>query len=721
MLLFALIVSIQIPLQGMTKEPEEKLVFGGNPSTESSKEIPDGGEIRIATTWAPGDMNPYIDFKAFSIHGATPIYSALFRADENGTLRSDLADNCTTSDGIEFVINLVQNATWHDTEEFIDEPFTYEDALYTLEVLMNGTYLDPWWGEHYDWNMIESVNRGENDYQLIIHLNKTYIEQFLPRGIYPNFPYLFLDRLPIIPEHIHSKEGLKRNGTIIGTGPYMLSSLNFDKEGEKIKNMTLDVYTKYFGGRSHLDKLHYRYDISEDKFDDEILSNNIDLAGCAFEFIDPNQVSEISKVPAVSSESTIDTIFESLFMNMNHSALANHTIRIAITKSINKQAICDGPYGGYAVPAVGYICPGLKDWFNPNVTQYSFDPVEAGKILASENLNLTLKVRKEDERRLNETEIIANNLRDVGINVTVIQRPYEDFINDLKTGNFSLAVGGFATAIDPDAITYSFWHSNATPPIGWNVWGFKNSTIDSMIKQAIASLNMTEKQKIHKDIQKEIAYLAPNVFLCWKKLTTIQNNDFHGIIRSAAINPIDSISIERTYYKSTLSAQGKSPMRYCFIDPEGRITGYYNGTIYEDIPNSVYRPEENLVLLMDPQVTLETTRIVTGPNGTTEELLNIEYFPYRVVLNGTGTGNYSLELVNLGLGCRSQNIPKGEISEGETVEYWLYLYKTRVICQSYPPPLMVSYGPRGFWAVVPYPGVDPRVYQSKKYRPIVPL
>ena len=69
-------------------------------------------------------------------------------------------------------------------------------------------------------------------------------------------------------------------------------------------------------------------------------------------------------------------------------------------------------------------------------------------------------------------------------------------------------------------------------------------------------------------------------------------------------------------------------MVMCLINEEGQRAGEINGTIYEEIPDSVYKAEKNLILIPHPQG------------------------EYRVILDGTGNGDYSLDIVNLGVGFR---------------------------------------------------------------------
>jgi len=207
-----------------------------------------GGHLRIANEFSPSDLNPFIDFRAYSCYGGEhPIYSPLFRLDTNGTLKPCLAVNYTTINGVDFIINLADNASFHS-----GAPFTADDAIATLEIIKNNDYpLDQFWLVHgISDGLIESIEKL-GDYQFAIHLNQTYLTNWLWWDTYPNFPRA-LDRLPMLRKDI--VENLTANGPIDGTGPWMLSSLH---PGE---NMTLTANQDYFLGRPYIDNITYIWD-----------------------------------------------------------------------------------------------------------------------------------------------------------------------------------------------------------------------------------------------------------------------------------------------------------------------------------------------------------------------------------------------------------------------------------------------------------------------------
>lgn len=77
-----------------------------------------------------------------------------------------------------------------------------------------------------------------------------------------------------------------------------------------------------------------------------------------------------------------------------------------------------------------------------------------------------------------------------------------------------------------------------------------------------------------------------------------------------------------------ISSHGESPMKVCCLDQQNRRTGVFNGYILEQIPNSTYDNEFNIVK-------------IRSPSGN-----------YTVEVFGTSDGTYSLEIVNLAPGYK---------------------------------------------------------------------
>ena len=59
----------------------------------------------------------------------------------------------------------------------------------------------------------------------------------------------------------------------------------------------------------------------------------------------------------------------------------NTKFRQAVSYAINRDAIIKAVFSGRGVPAYGFVTPGNKKWYNPNIKNYPYDPAKALELL----------------------------------------------------------------------------------------------------------------------------------------------------------------------------------------------------------------------------------------------------------------------------------------------------------------------------------------------------
>jgi len=220
------------------------------------------------------------------------------------------------------------------------------------------------------------------------------------------------------------------------------------------------------------------------------------------------------------------------------------------------------------------------------------------------------------------------------------------FRNDIfVTHDFDLTVYSITIGNDP-YVLYYLWHTGEAA----NDWNYSNDRVDYLLEQGMITLDQGTRKQIYDEVQEILAEQVPNVFLYHRMRRTIYNNDFHGFVSEINVMPIGPYSLEKVWYDPTLSGQGKSPVKVCFIDEQGRRTGFFNGSIVEQIPNSTYDEEFNMVK-------------IRSPSGN-----------YTIEVIGTGNGTYSLEIVNVALDYKYTEIPLNTIHINQTRTYLVQVF-----------------------------------------------
>jgi len=585
-----------------------------------------GGTLRIGS-WAMPEtsLNPLQD----KYSSYLPIYNRLTRFDGNASMVPDLAYSWNTSlDGLKYTFHLYNNVTWHD-----GVPFTSEDVKFTIDTLYadpNNEYIPP------QWVNITSVETPTN-YSVIINMGQ----------ICASFLY-YLRATPIVAKHVY--EGNLTNTIVVGTGPFKFV------EWVQGSNVTLIAYETYFRGRPYLDGLVYHQDLP---LQDSLADNLIDIAGCYWEWLDPDVINELEQTPGISKISALTDDICLIGLNLRNPILNNNMVRKALAYSINKTQISE-VFRGYIEPGVGPISPGLTFWYNSNVTHYDHNITKAEELLDQAGyprdpqtgirFNLTFKAGGYDFLRREVSERIGDCFQEIGVNITLVFLSWEE-LTEVSFVTYDFDIVGTWRIVnqgyDPDNILWCLYHSTSD----LNAWNYSNSRVDELLEQAyFDTVDETERKVWYDEVQEILADELPNIWLYYPIRVTVYNNDFHGFSSKLSVTPVDTYSLEKVWYEPTLSGQGKSPVKICFVDSEGRRTGYFNGTILTEIPESEYLEDRELVK-------------IRSPSGN-----------YTVELYGTGNGTYSLEVVNVALDYKNMYLPIGTIREGQTRRYLVTIY-----------------------------------------------
>ncbi len=138
--------------------------------------------------------------------------------------------------------------------------------------------------------------------------------------------------------------------------------------------------------------------------------------------------------------------------NMNSPYFSIAALRAALTYAIDRNAIAEDYYHGFARPA--NLCASAQSpYYNTALAQrYEYDPYHFAEAMTEvelpvneedpeESLPVRLLVNGNDSLRLRVANRIKQMLTDVGLTVEVVPKDYEDFLEALKKGDYDLYLG----------------------------------------------------------------------------------------------------------------------------------------------------------------------------------------------------------------------------------------------------------------------------------------
>ena len=147
-----------------------------------------------------------------------------------------------------------------------------------------------------------------------------------------------------------------------------------------------------------------------------------------------------------------------LGINQNYGALSENLMRQAISTAIDRSVLCKNAYFNNAVAANGFFSPVWKEANSvqniqnktnneitvENLEKIGYNGLDSLGTRVDENgnkLQFTLLVNKENQTRVAAAKLIATQLSDVGIRISVIEKSYADYVTALQTGDFQLFMG----------------------------------------------------------------------------------------------------------------------------------------------------------------------------------------------------------------------------------------------------------------------------------------
>jgi peptide/nickel transport system substrate-binding protein len=442
----------------------------GSASAGSSKSGPTG-ILTVATgaTAYPDDFNLYSPNAEDATNGM--IYEPLFFYDtaKAGDIKPWLGTSYAWSAGGKtLTVQLRHGVKWTD-----GKPMTSADVVFTFDQALHTTALNKFGLP------LASVS-ADGTYGVKINFTKpAYTDA-----------YYALGRVEILPQHIW--QSIKNPATFlnqhpVGTGAYIVT-----KFSPQAFELTANPHY-YMPGLPHFKTVRFLSYSGNTTLDAAISAGQLDWSGA---FIPNIKKTYLAKDPKfVVSDIPLATTF--LVPNMATGPTTKLAIRQALSTAVNRSFISTTVYDGYA-PASNpeaLITPNYNSVLDPKLAQATFagsGAAAAKHILTQAGiatpLKLTVKMVAGYTDYLSDLQIIQQELKPAGIDLSIDQEAYTAFISDQDNGNFQLLMDSFGYTPDPWSYYYSLLDSTIAPAIGkadtvGNFGRYHNAQVDSLLSQ----------------------------------------------------------------------------------------------------------------------------------------------------------------------------------------------------------------------------------------------
>jgi peptide/nickel transport system substrate-binding protein len=436
-----------------------------------------GGVLKIARQQDSTTFDPIMTIQNADIWVMNNMNALLVRVSIDGTtIEPDLAENWTISpDGKVYTMKLRPNLKFGD-----GSPLRASDARYSLLRLrdqegsvMAGMFAD-----------IDTIDIPD-DRTVVINMK----QKSAP----------FLAALAMFSAAILPEKALKEHGQEFGSKPVGAGAFNL-KEWKRGQYISLEKNPYYWeAGRVKLDGVEWLY-IPNDNA--RILKLQTGEADAAI-FIPFNRAKELDDNKDINVHMDPSSRMDHMLVNHAHKPLDDVRVRKAVYYALNRQAIVDVVTFGYGKVANSFIPAGAM-YYNPANLDYSYDPVQAKKLLADagvKDLTLDLLVTAGDSVHDQIAVMVKDQLGKVGIDVNIVKQEEGQQWESTVAGEYDISVNYWTNdVIDPDQKS-SFCVYGDDENMSYYT-RYKNPKVTTLVKQGRSELVPDKRRQIYADIQR---------------------------------------------------------------------------------------------------------------------------------------------------------------------------------------------------------------------------
>jgi peptide/nickel transport system substrate-binding protein len=350
------------------------------------------------------------------------VQEALVKVDRHGKLVPWLAERWHTADNRNYTFFLKKGVRFHNGREL-----QAADVKYVFDRAMNPETKHPY----------------AKDYEAIgdIIVKDDYTVTFALKNLNANF----LQNLARQGSVIYPREAVETmKSAPVGTGPFRFE--DWVRGDRVVLRRNPDYHVK---GLPHLDRVTFRFIADPNAVLAALKAGDVDASLFG---LGPEHVQELQKdarVHVIVGDTTNDVI---LAMNNSRKPYSDVRVRRAITHGINKSDVLRGAMFGMG-KILGTNVDPLNPYYVDMAKAMPYDPAKAKKLLAEagypNGFDTVLKVAPQYYYTVRSGEVIAENLKRIGVNVKIEQIEWGQWLSRVfRESDFDLTIIGHAEAWD---------------------------------------------------------------------------------------------------------------------------------------------------------------------------------------------------------------------------------------------------------------------------------
>lgn len=328
----------------------------------------------------------------------------------------------------------------------------------------------------------------------------------------------------------------------VGTGSYKFV------EWKAAQYVKLERNEEYWGEKAKTANVIYKVIPESAVRASELLAGTVDVLN----FIDINSIDQL-KSSGMNIYSTPGATISYIAFYTDKEPFNNKLVRQAIFMGIDREAIVKGLYGENAVVSNGIIPPTTLG-YSDELKALPYDPEKAKELLAEAGYEDGLKfqmlaynvVKNYNPAAENLAIAIQNELKKIGVEVDVVVKPWNEFVNNLfeeEHEGDAIQIGWGSTTNDPADFTLLLDSSNCGT--GLNFADYENTELDELMAKAKTVGDIKEREAIYIEIQKIINDEVPWLFMSHSKDYSATSPKVTGYAVGFGGQRVDTLQVEK--------------------------------------------------------------------------------------------------------------------------------------------------------------------------------
>lgn len=454
---------------------------GGQGNNGKTGEPVKGGEITVGIAQDLDDsLDPHQTVAAGTREVLFNIFEGLVKPNSDGEMIPAVAEKYTLSeDGTTYTFTLREGVKFHN-----GQTVTAEDVVYSI-------------------NRCAAVPEGQEKPLVAAFSAVKSVEALDEKTVAVTIAQRDLEFISYMTAAIIPADYENQDTAPVGTGPFKFVSRTPQQD------FVMERFEDYWGAPAWLDKVTFKICENADALVMNLNGGSIDL--CAH--LTSAQASQLNQNFQVL-EGTMNLV-QAIYLNNQAKPFDNQLVRQALCYAIDRQGIMDMVADGHGTAVGSSIYPAFTKYFLPElVDKYPHDVAKAKELLAQagypDGFDMTISVPNNYQPHMDTAEVVAEQLREAGINVTIQPVEWSTWLDTIYNGRqFQATLVG----VDAANMTARAMLERFTSDYGKNFINYNNPAYDALFQQAINAQDEATQTDLYKQMETMLADTAANVYI----------------------------------------------------------------------------------------------------------------------------------------------------------------------------------------------------------------